>query len=272
MVFTTATTEIEKMSSLATANKIALVMEYDGTNYYGFQLQSDRPTIQAEIEKALWRLTGEQMRVMASGRTDAGVHAKGQVVSFRTGSRLSPQTFVNGLNYYLPEDIAVKAAYGVADSFNVRRGAVSREYRYHIINSSTRSPIREGFSYRVPGCLDIESMNGACQALVGEHDFASFVSNIGGGEKSTVRIVYQAGVEKSGDLIVLSIVANAFLRHQVRSTAGALVRVGLGKMSVDEFQEIMGARKPGLAGPILPARGLCLMQVNYPRPFEEQLR
>lgn len=271
MVFTTANTEIEKMSSLATANKIALVMEYDGANYCGFQLQSNQPTIQDEIEKALWRLTGEKRRVMASSRTDTGVHAKGQVVGFRTGSRLSPQTFVNGLNYYLPKDIAVKAAYGIADSFNVRREAVSREYHYHILNSSTRSPIREGFSHRVPGCFDIESMNGACQALVGEHDFVSFASNIGGEEKSTVRRVYRAGVEKNGDLIVLSIVADAFLRHQVRSTAGALVRVGSGKMSIDEFQEIMEARKPGLAGPTLPARGLCLMRVNYPHPFKEQL-
>jgi tRNA pseudouridine38-40 synthase len=271
MVFTTANIEVENMSSLATTTKIVLVVEYDGTRYYGFQLQSNQPSIQSEIEKALWRLTGEKRRVMASGRTDAGAHAKGQVVGFRTGSRLSSQTFVNGLNYYLPKDIAVKAAYGVADSFNVRREAVSREYSYHILNSSTRSPIREGFSYRVPGCLDTESMNVACQTLVGEHDFASFASNIGGEEKSTVRRVFRAGVEKSGNLIVLSMVANAFLRHQVRSTAGALVRVGLGKMRVDEFQEIMEARKPGLAGPTLPARGLCLMRVNYPHPFEEQL-
>jgi tRNA pseudouridine38-40 synthase len=271
MIYTTATTEAEKMGSLSTANKIALVMEYDGTHYYGFQLQSNQPTIQGEIEKALWRLTGEKRRVVASSRTDAGVHAKGQVISFRTGSRLSPQTFVNGLNYYLPKDIAVKAACGVADSFNIRREAVSREYSYNILSSSTRSPIREGFSYRVPGYLDIETMNRACQALVGEHDFASFASNIRGEEKSTVRRVYRAGVEKSGDLIVFSIVANAFLRHQVRSTAGALVRVGLGKMSFDEFQAVMEARKPGLAGPTLPARGLCLMRVNYPHPFEEQL-
>ena len=271
MVFTTTTTKIEKVSSLSTANKIALVIEYDGTRYYGFQLQSNQPSIQAEIEKALWRLTGEKRRVMASSRTDAGVHAKGQVVSFRTGSRLSPQTFVNGLNYYLSKDIAVKAAHNVADSFNVRREAVSREYSYHILNSSTRSPIRESFSYHVPGYLDIESINMTCQTLVGEHDFVSFASKIGGEEKSTVRRVFRAGVEKSGDLIVFSMVANAFLRHQVRSTAGALVRVGLGKMKVEEFQEIMEARKPGLAGPTLPARGLCLMRVNYPHPFEEQL-
>ena len=271
MVFTTANKEVEKMSNLAAATKIALVMEYDGTSYYGFQLQSNRPTIQGEIEKALWRLTGEKVRVMASSRTDTGVHAKGQVVSFRTGSCLSPQTFINGLNYHLPKDIAVKAAYGVADSFNVRREAISREYSYHILNSSTRSPISEGFSYRVPGCLDIISMNRACQALVGEHDFASFASSIGGEAKSTVRRVCRAGVETDGELIVLSIVANAFLRHQVRSTAGTLVRVGLGKMSIGEFQEIMEARKPGLAGPTLPAHGLCLMQVNYPDPFEEQI-
>lgn len=272
MVFTTANIEIGRMSNLAAATKIALVIEYDGAHYYGFQLQSNRPTIQGEIEKALWRLTGEKVRVMASSRTDTGVHAKGQVVSFRTGSYLSSQTFVKGLNYYLPKDIAVKEAHRVADSFNVRREAVSREYSYQILNSSTPSPIREGFSYRVAGCLNIISMNRACQALVGEHDFASFASSLGKEIKSTVRRVYRAGVEKDGELIVFSILANSFLRHQVRNVAGTLIRVGLGKMSIDEFKGIIEARKPGLAGPTLPARGLCLLQVNYPHPFEEQLR
>jgi len=243
-------------------------MEYDGTRYHGFQLQANLPTIQGETEKALWELTGEKCRVMAASRTDAGVHAKGQVVGFRTKSSLSPQTFTAGLNYYLPRDIAVKAAYRVGDSFNVRRNALSREYNYYILNSPTRSPIREGFCYLVTGYLDIEAMKQACQALIGEHDFASFATCIGAGIKNTIRTVYKAEIEKGGELTVFNMVANSFLPHQVRNTIGALIRVGLGKMTPDDFQSIIGARTPGLAWPTAPACGLCLMQVNYPSPFE----
>ena len=256
---------------MATITKIVLIVEYDGTRYHGFQLQATLPTIQWEIEKALWELTGERIRVMAASRTDAGVHAKGQVVSFRTESPLPPQTFVNGLNYYLSRDIAIKAAYRVGDSLNVRRDAISREYNYCILNSLTRSPIREGFSYRVGGHLDIEAMNQACQALVGEHDFISFASSMGIGTKNTVRRVYQAKMEKDGELVVFNIVANSFLTHQVRNTVGTLIRVGLGRMRVDEFCSIIEMKKPGLVGPTAPARGLCLMQVNYPYPFEEEI-
>ena len=270
MVLTTVNRETETIKSSATTTRMVLALEYNGAHYYGFQLQTTRPTIQEELEKAIFRLTEEGSRVMAASRTDAGVHAWSQVVSFRTGLALSLETFVRGLNYYLPKDIAVKAAHRVADSFNVRRRAVSREYNYYILNSSTRSPIREGFSYRVAGRLDIEAMNRACQALIEGHDFASFASSIGGEVKSTVRRVYRAGIDRDGEMVVLNMVANAFLRHQVRSTAGTLVRVGLGKMSQDEFHGIIEAKKPGLAGPILPACGLCLMQINYPRPFKEE--
>ena len=253
---------------MVSTTKIVLVMEYDGTHYHGFQMQANLPTIQGETEKALWKLTGERSRVIAASRTDAGVHAKGQVVSFRTRSSLPVETFINGLNYYLPRDIAVKAAHRVSDSFNVRRSALSREYNYYILNSRTRSPIREGFSYLVGGQLDIEAMNQACQALIGEHDFASFASSIGVGIKNTIRRAYRAETEKDGELAVFNMVANSFLPHQVRNTVGALIRVGLGKMTVDEFHSIIEAKKPGLAGPTAPARGLCLMRINYPHSFE----
>ena len=271
MVFTVVSPKAGENVDVVKVTRMVLVLEYDGTRYYGFQLQNSLPTIQGEIEKALFKLTGERIRVTASSRTDAGVHAKAQVMSFRTKSSLSPQIFIKALNHYLPKDIAVKAAHTVGDSFKVRRGAVSREYSYSLLNSPTRSPIREGFAYRVAGYLDIEAMDRACQTLLGEHDFASFASNIGSDVKSTVREVYRAGVDRDGDLVVFNIVANAFLRHQVRSTAGTLVRIGQGKMSEDELMGIIGAKKPGLAGPILPACGLYLLQVNYPRSFEEEL-
>lgn len=243
--------------------KVVLVVEYDGASYYGFQFQPNLPTIQGEMERALWQLTAERTRVIAASRTDTGVHARGQIVSFRTSSTLSHETFVSGLNYYLPKDIAVKLACRVEDSFNVRHDALSREYNYYILNSRTRSPIKEGFCYRVAENLDIGVMNQACQALVGEHDFISFASSLEVRVRNTVRRLYRVEIKKDGELVILNMVANSFLPHQVRNTAGALIKVGLGKMNIDEFYNIIKARKPGLAGPTSPARGLCLMRVDY---------
>jgi len=248
---------------------MVLIMEYDGTNYYGFQLQANQPTVQGEVELALLKLTGERVRVLAASRTDTGVHAREQVVSFRTSSSLPERAFSGGLNHYLPADIAVRDAFRVSDAFNVRRNAVSREYRYLILNRTARSPIHHRFAHHVPGRLDVTAMNEACQHLVGEHDFASLATALESRIKSTVRRVYQADVIKEGDLVTFRIIANSFLHHQVRNTVGALIRVGLGKMTADEFRSIVEARKPGLAGPTAPAHGLYLMQVNYPHPWEE---
>jgi tRNA pseudouridine38-40 synthase len=191
------------------------------------------------------------------------------VVSFRTGSLLEHGKFVAGLNYYLPAAIAVTAAYRVSDSVNVRRHAISREYSYYILNRPVPSPTRRRFCHLVAGKLDIEVMNVACRALVGERDFASFASRMGVAIKSTRRRVFSARVERDGEMVVFNIVANSFLPHQVRNTVGALIRVGLGKMTVAEFHSIMEARKPGLAGPSAPPCGLFLDRVNYPADFEE---
>lgn len=252
---------------------IVLIVEYDGTNYHGSQWQANAPTIQGEIEKALKKLTGERIRIKAASRTDAGVHARGQVVSFRTDSALPLNSFIDGLNHYLPQDIAVKEAHRLNGSFDVRRGAVSREYKYQILNSPTRSPMRQGFSCRVEGELDIEAMNRACQALVGKHDFASFVSSVETArQKRTVREVFKAEITRDGDMIVLDMAANSFLPHQVRNTVGSLIKVGQGKITADEFYSMVEAKTPGLAGPTAPADGLCLMRVNYPGPFEGDAR
>jgi tRNA pseudouridine38-40 synthase len=255
---------------MAETTKMVLVIEYDGSRYCGFQWQDGLPSVQGEVEKAIKKLTGERRRVIAASRTDAGAHAKGQVVSFRTESSLPADTFISGLNYYLPRDIAVKSAYRVSDSFNVRRDAISREYSYYILNSPTRSPMREASSYLVASPLDIEAMNKAAQALVGEHDFASFAHVNGARIKSTVRHVFKAKLQRDGEMVIFNMVANSFLPHQVRNTVGALIRVGLGKMSLDEFRSIIKARKPGMAGPTIPACGLCLIQINYPTPLGER--
>jgi tRNA pseudouridine38-40 synthase len=243
-----------------------LLIEYDGTRYYGFQWQADLPTIQSELEQAIDGFCGRSGRVIAASRTDAGVHAQGQVVAFRAKSGLDTRTIVKALNYYLPEDIAVRQAYAADDDFNVRRDAVSREYHYSILNSDTRSPFSRRFALFVPRMLDIQAMNEACRLIRGRHDFASFASSFDG-NRSTVRSVHEAEIEKKEDLIVFRIVANSFLPHQVRSTIGLLIRLGLGKIGVQAFRDIMEARSLGLAGPLSPACGLCLKNVNYCKPL-----
>jgi tRNA pseudouridine38-40 synthase len=253
--------------------RIILIIEYDGTDYHGSQLQANAPTIQGEIEKALKKLTGERIRIKTASRTDAGVHARGQVVCFDTTAALPLKSFIDGLNHYLPPDIAAQQAYTTEETFDVRRRAVSREYRYSILNSPARSPLRQGHSYRVTGNLEITAMQMACRALIGRHDFASFVSSAETArQKRTVRDVFNTEITRDGDMIYFDIIANSFLPHQVRNMAGSLIKVGQGKMTVDEFNGIIKSGTPGLAGPMAPAEGLCLVRVNYPRPFEGDAR
>lgn len=259
---------MEQKTDKSIGRTVILVLEYDGANYHGSQYQANAPTIQGEMEKALQELTGKKTRIKMASRTDAGVHARGQVACFVTDSALPLPAFVDGLNHFLPQDIAVSEAFPAAGFFDVRRRAVSREYEYYILNSPARSPLRQGFSCRVGGALDAEAMDQACRALIGRHDFASFVASAGTAQsRRTVRDVYKAEVKRKGDMVVLDMVANSFLPHQVRNTAGTLIRVGLGKLTVDEFYGIVAAAIPGLAGPMAPAEGLCLVKVNYPGPF-----
>ena len=270
MVSTAVNPELKPNVNVSMTTRIVLVVEYDGTRYHGFQLQGRLPTIQRELERALKELTGDSTRVMAASRTDAGVHARAQVVSFKTRSSHSPDTFIKGMNYYLPKDIAVRAAYKVRDSFNVRRHAVSREYEYRILNSTARSPLRQ-HSYLVPGYLDTDAMNRAAELLIGEHDFASFVNNAEAAAKGTVRKIYRAEWRREEDNVIFNILANAFLMHQVRNTVGVLIKVGRGKISADDFRSILESRQPGLAWPTAPARGLCLTRVDYAKPLEDEI-
>ncbi len=248
---------------------IVLVLEYDGSRYNGFQLQKAQPTIQGEMEEALEKLTGDSIRVIAASRTDSGVHAYRQIVSFKTMSNLKKRAFIDGLNYYLPSDIAVKAAYHTESSFRVRSWAMSREYRYYIYNNATRSPLWKGYSYLVNGQLDIEVMNIAAKSLIGEHDLISFASNLGVTLKNTIRCVYRSECKRDGEIVIFSIEANSFLPHQVRNTVGSLIQLGMGKMDMEQFNSIIQARKIGLAGPAAPARGLFLVNVKYQKELKE---
>ena len=243
-------------------NKIVLVIEYNGKCYRGFQWQKGVPTVQDELEKAIQKLTGENRRVLAACRTDSGVHAEGQVVCFRTGSSLSAKAFVSGLNHYLPDDIAIKGAAIVSQRFHVMKDAVSREYRYRILNRRTRSPLARDFYFMVKQELDAGLMDEASKLLIGEHDFASFVTawDRDGG---TVRHIYDAGVRREGERVTFQVTANAFLTHQVRNIVGTLIRVGTHRMGIEEFNSILELKQLSLAGPTAPAQGLCLTKVIY---------
>jgi tRNA pseudouridine38-40 synthase len=243
--------------------KIALVVEYEGTRYHGSQIQDGVPTIQGEIESALNRLTGEKIRVALASRTDAGVHAKGQVAAFGTESRLPLPTITRALNFYLPEDIAVRRAAVVGEDFDPRRHALSREYSYLLWNDGARTPLLRRHACFVPTPLDIEAMNVACQSLIGTQDFTPFVGSVEPG-KSTVRTVHCAEVQKKGHQVTFRMVANAFLPHQMRNTVGALLKVGLGKYDVATFRQIANSKVLGAAGPALPPWGLYLTRINYP--------
>ena len=249
--------------------RLALVVEYDGTKYCGFQWQSNGSTIQDELEKALQKLTGECVRIAAASRTDSGVHAEGQVVSFLTSSKLSPETFTGALNFHLPDDVSVRKSVRVPNEFNPKRDAVSRCYRYTILNRSVHSPLRDRFSHRIGEKLDVAAMSEASKYLIGTHDFAVFAGSLDDDNASTVRNVFNVEISSDGDLVTANIEANAFLPQQVRRTVGALVEVGLGKSSVKEFQQLIDKDDPGTAGPTLPAKGLGLMKVNYSCPYFE---
>ncbi|MBI4334437.1 MAG: tRNA pseudouridine(38-40) synthase TruA [Chloroflexi bacterium] len=243
--------------------KIGLVVEYDGSNYRGFQWQPAAPTVQGELESAILKTTGERVRVLAASRTDTGVHAKGQVVSFRTGSRLSPETFARALNHYLPKDIVIQKTFEAPAGFNVQRDALSREYRYYILDSTEGAALWRNYSCPLPGKLNIAAMNRACSLLVGEHDFVSFTSKLGKQPRNTVRRVYEAGVRKRRPVIMFYITANSFLPHQIRRTVSALIGVGLGRMPLEDFGRLLESKQRGIISDTAPAQGLYLVRVNY---------
>lgn len=243
--------------------RIALLLEYDGSRYGGSQIQKNAPTVQKELEEALNKLTGEKHRVTFAGRTDAGVHACGQVASFLTPALHNTEVFRRGLNHWLPEDIAVKRALEVPLGFDPRRQARRRLYRYLVYNSPAPSPLLRQRAWHVADALDPASMAQAAACLVGEHDFASFAARPSPPQASTVRTVHRSEVRRKGDLVVFSMEADAFLPHQVRRTVGALVEVGLGRQTPAQFEAMLRRPETGTAGPAAPPHGLYLVRVTY---------
>ena len=241
--------------------RLALVIEYDGGRYGGSQFQKNAPSIQKELESALRQLTGEQVRVDFAGRTDAGVHAAGQVAALTTNSTFDTSIFVSGLNAHLPQDIAVRVARFVKDRFNPRREAESRTYRYTIYNRPIRSPLWRKQAWRFPEPLDAARMQKAADVLVGTHDFASFSRREG---VSTVRTVSRCAVRRAGPLVTVEIEATVFLRQQVRRTIGVLAQAGSKRMTLADVRALLKRAEPCTAEPVAPPQGLCLMHVTYP--------
>jgi tRNA pseudouridine38-40 synthase len=241
--------------------RVRAVVAYDGTDYGGFQRQSNAPTVQAALEAALAQVTQEKVAVLSAGRTDTGVHAAGQVIAFDTAWRHDLDDLWRALNAVLPVDIAVQEIKEAAPGFHPRYAACSRRYRYTVHNAPVRWPQARRYSLHVASPLDVAAMQQAAQSLVGEHDFATFGQPPQG--EVTVRRVLAA--EWGGELpwLTFDIEANAFLYRMVRSIVGTLLQVGCGAMSVEEFAAARAACDRSQAGPTAPPHGLCLMEVKY---------
>ena len=241
---------------------VALVVEYDGSRYAGFQYQPVLPTIQGELERAIRLLTGTQTRIRGAGRTDAGVHSTGQVVAFDIDKDLDYGRLAPGLNYYLPSDISVVSSSHARIGFDPRREAVSRTYRYTFLERLSRSPLRDRFTNRVTRILDIDAMQQSMSYLVGTRNFAPFCGKLPPG-KGAVRHIFRADVWREMDEVHLELEGNAFLPQQVRRIAGQALDIGLGKMTLEAFEDLADLGDHGAAANVLPPKGLCLRQINY---------
>jgi tRNA pseudouridine38-40 synthase len=231
---------------------------YDGTGYAGFQIQPNATTVQAELERALSSVCDQAIRITGAGRTDAGVHATGQVIDFRTASALDGATIGRGVNALLPQDIAVSALETVGEQFHSRFSATGRTYEYRIRTGPDRLPLERLRELHLAAPLDLERMREASSRLVGRQDFSAFAAGPGG-----VRTVRRAEWRADGTLLRFEIAADAFLRGMVRAIVGTLLWVGRAKIDPERFGEIVASGDRAQAGPSAPANGLCLIDVRY---------
>ncbi len=242
--------------------RLALGVEYDGSAFRGFQLQRNAPSVQGALEAALSKIANRSVRIAAAGRTDAGVHATGQVVSFSAPVERPLSAWLRGTNALTPPGVKVRWVCAVADAFHARYSAVARRYQYLYCEDDVPSPLLAGRVTPV-GALDDEAMHRAAQALVGEHDFSTFRA-AGCQSLSAHRLVHHVAVHRAECFVVLDVTANAFLLHMMRNLAGALRRVGEGREPESWIAEILACRDRALAGRTAPADGLYLVDVSYP--------
>lgn len=239
-------------------------MEYDGTNYHGWQLQPLVATVQGEIEKALAYIFHQRIVVIGAGRTDRGVHARGQVFHMVVQWKHPPENLKKALNSVLPKDIAILDIEAVSDNFHARHLAFSKTYRYKILNQENRSPLKRLYFWEIPCPLDLAKLQDASGYLIGVHDFSSFGTPTSG-NLSTVRRIFEAYWEREEDrnIISFTITGSGFLRFMVRSLVGTLVRVALGKITPTDFAEILESCDRSRAGPVAKPHGLSLDYVKY---------
>jgi tRNA pseudouridine38-40 synthase len=247
----------------AESRRIAIEVQYDGTQYNGWQFQNHGSTVQGEIERAIEILTKEKTRTVASGRTDSGVHALGQIVHFDTQSTITLQRFCIGLNGILPRDIAVKNAYQVNSSFHARFDAVERTYRYLIYNNPSRSPFMTYRAMWVHEKLDIDYLKSVTGLLIGEKDFSSFCKKRESKNITTVRRITDISVRKDGDMINLEISGNAFLHNMIRIIVGTVVNMNKNNDEPSLLEEIIAMRDRDCSGVTAPPYGLYLVKVLY---------
>ena len=241
---------------------IKLTIEYDGKDFNGWQKQPNKLNIQGEIERAIQNITGKQVELIGSGRTDAGVHAFGQVANFKIDSDFPIEKMAIAINSQLKNSICIKKSEEVPMEFHSRYNCHSKTYQYVIDNSEQGTAIFRGLTYHVPQKLNIEKMQKAITYFVGEHDFSSFKSS-GTSSKSSVRIIYDAKVEEDGEKIIICLTGNGFLYNMVRIISGTLVEVGLNNIEPEDISKIIEAKNRQMAGKTLPPQGLFLMSVEY---------
>jgi len=239
-----------------------LTLAYDGTNYVGWQRQAAGTSVQGLIEEALRELDGREVVLHGAGRTDAGVHALGQVASCVLEREIEATVLVRALNARLPSDVRVVAAQPAAPDFHARFSATAKTYRYRIFNADVMSPFERQYAWHVYGPLDVGAMDKAAQLLHGRHDFAAF-RTASGTPRTTDRIVRSSTVRSEPPLVTYEIAGDGFLRHMVRAIAGTLVEIGRGRWGVDDMREVLDSRDRARAGPTAPACGLFLVGVEY---------
>jgi len=241
---------------------LKLTLEYEGTNYLGWQRQPQGLTIQEALETAVREITGETVQVIGASRTDAGVHARGQAANFATASPLPPERFRGALNALLPRDIAVLECVEVPESFNARFAAKGKLYEYTIWNQRVRPALQRDFCWHVRWETDLDRLQEASAMVVGEHDFSAFRS-ANSDIETTVRTMFRAEWRREGPRLLFQIEGNGFLYNMVRAVTGTLIDVGRGKISLDGFRRILESKDRALAGRTAPAQGLCLVRVDY---------
>ncbi len=241
---------------------VKLTIEYDGTNYCGWQKQNNEKTIQEEIEKAIYKAVGEIVEVIGSSRTDAGVHARKMVANFKTNATIPFDKFKYAINDKLPDDIAIIESEEVSEDFHARYDSKGKTYCYSIINRQQKPAIGRNYVYHFKWDLDIEKMREACKYFIGKHDFKAFRS-LGSSVKTTERTIKELYIESEGEKINIFITADGFLYNMVRIIVGTLLKVGRGKIPIEDIEKIilLGDRKK--AGPCVPAQGLILEKVYY---------